>query len=133
MRRATAADIPAMLAMLADLHRQSGQPLAFDASTAGRALAGMIASDDALCLFTGTGLLIASVARTAISPRPVAYEHAWIGGGNGRALAAAYEAWARGKGCAAIRLNPRLGDERAAGILTRMGYAPTEITWQKAI
>jgi hypothetical protein len=46
---------------------------------------------------------------------------------------AAYEAWAREKGCVAMHLGTVPGDVRLASVLIRSGYAEAEQAYVKAL
>lgn len=122
-----------MVSRLAWLHQHAGEAIPFDAPHVWAGLARMIASRDCLALVSDKGLLVGSIGPTTISPALVAVEHAWIGGGEGRALAAEFEAWARGRGAVATRMACHPGDERACGILERLGFEPAELHYQKAL
>lgn len=122
-----------MVERLRWLHGHAGETLPFNAAHVGAGLARMSQSPDCLCLVSERGLLVGSVGPTTISPALVAVEHAWIGGGDGRALAEAFIAWAREKGAVAVRMACHPADERAGRILEGMGFEPQEAHYQRTL
>lgn len=127
-----------MLTVLRRLHGMAERPLPFNAGHCAGSLARAIGAEDWLALVVDLdrveGLLVASVGATTISPALVAVEHAWIApGGWGAKLAAAYETWARERGCVATHLSMAPGSDRLAAALDRRGYAPAEISMVKVL
>ena len=138
IRPAELQDIPDLLSLVEELHAATRQPLNIDRSHTAGFLARLI-RDGGLCLVVDKGgpcgFLAASVYVTTTSPHPIAWEYGWYCriGGWGRRLLAEYEAWAREKGCLAVRLSCAVGDERVSSILGREGYSPIDQTWVKLI
>jgi len=138
IRSARLCDMAEILALLRKLHGLQPRPLPFDASHCAKALATAISAPDWLALVVEadgvTGLLIASVGVTTISPARVAHEHAWIAPrGWGAKLAEAYEAWARQEGCVAMSLACHPGDTRLIETLQDRGFGPAELTLVKVL
>lgn len=137
IRRATAADIAAIVTLTGELHRAARIPGACEPDVVAGTLAALIQHGLVLVVETDgiVGFLAAERARTSVSRQWVAVEHGWYcrAPGWGLRLLAAYEAWARDTGCSLSRLSSPAGDERVAGILTRSGYAAVETAWVKGL
>lgn len=138
IRPARLSDMAEIIALLRNLHGLQHRPLEFDASHCAKAVATAISAPDWLALVVEakgvTGLLIASVGVTTISPAKVAHEHAWIAPrGWGAKLAEAYEAWARQEGCTAMSLACHPGDARLIETLEGRGFGPAELTLVKVL
>lgn len=138
IRPARLSDMAEILALLRKLHGLQSRPLPFDRSHCAKAVATAISAPDWLALVVETegvtGLLIASVGVTTISPARVAHEHAWIAPrGWGAKLAAAYEDWARQEGCVAMSLACHPGDARLIETLQARGFGPAELTLVKVL
>lgn len=134
IRPGTVDDIPWMLGLLEELHAMSGTPVPFNVPAAMAEIAQAIASPDMLCLVVEDVAILGAAIASQGGIR-IAHERVWITrqAGWGRKLMAAYEAWAKEHGCAFVRLNPKMGDERAERLLDRSGYAPVEVSWCKAL
>lgn len=120
-----------MVSRLAWLHDHAGEGIPFDAPHVWQGLARMVGAKDCLALVSDKGLLVGSIGPTTISPALVAVEHAWIGGGEGRALADAFTSWAHQKGAVCIRMACHPADERARGILDGLGFKPAELHYHR--
>jgi GNAT superfamily N-acetyltransferase len=134
IRPGTVDDIPWMLDLLHELHTMSGTPVPFNVPAAMAEIAQAIASPDMLCLVVENVAVLGAAIATQGGIR-IAHERVWITrkAGWGLRLMAAYEAWAKERGCAFIRLNPKMGDTRTERLLDRSGYAPVEVSWCKAL
>lgn len=126
LRPATLADMDRLLDLVAALQDAIAHPIPMDRAHTAAVLELLIGSDDGLVLLAGDGFIAGQVVATAVSPRRVAIEHGWYArDGSGRALLAAYEAWAAERGAVVIsvRLPP--------GARVLRGYAPVETTWMR--
>ena len=132
VREATGADRAAIVRMARGFHEASGLPLPFDTMYAAVVAQSYIADPDKLCLVLDddapVGVLAASVYRHPLAPVLAADELIWWIDPEHRGRAAlemlsAYEAWARSKGCTVIGMATPPGDERAAIIYRRRGFA----------
>jgi GNAT superfamily N-acetyltransferase len=139
IRLATQDDIPAMVALLAQLFAIETD-FAIDPAVQARGLTMLLARDDAAALVAAangrvvgmaTVQLTVSTARGGLSAgiEDVVVDAAHRGCGLGRRLIAAVEAWARARG--ALRLS-LLADETNAPALDfydRLGFARTRLVW----
>lgn len=133
IRHATPADRAAIVRMARDFHAASDSPLMFDAAYAASVAGAYIADDDKLCLVLDhdgpAGVLAAHVYQHPLAPVLAAGELMWWIDPKHRGLCAmrmlgAYEEWARAKGCVLIGMATPPGDDKAASIYRRKGYAP---------
>jgi GNAT superfamily N-acetyltransferase len=139
LRAATAGDIPAMTALLAQLFAIEAD-FAIDPAAQTRGLELLLARSDAAVLVATTGggvagmctvQLSVSTARGGLSAgvEDVVVDAAHRGRGLGAALMAAAEAWARERGALRIAL---LADETNAPALDfydHLGFARTRLVW----
>lgn len=142
IRKATPADLPAILDMTARLHAVAGIVIPMHRTFTEGFVQALIAHADGLVLVAENdgavvGMLIASIGTASISPAPVAVEHGWWvnpeARGVGGQLLARYEQWAREKGCFAIRMSTPPDAEGPALILKRKGFTCSEIAWAKVL
>jgi GNAT superfamily N-acetyltransferase len=128
--------------MARDFHAAASMPVAFDAAYAAAVASAYIADGDKLCLVLNrdgvAGVLAAHVYQHPLAPVLAADELMWWidpahRGRGALAMLAAYEDWARGKGCALIGMATPPDDERAAAIYRRTGYAPAGAHFFKTI
>lgn len=135
IRHATTDDIPVMLGLFEELRHAIAAPQAIDRSyVAGQFAALMCTGGLALVTEGLDGFLIASIERSRVNPEPVAIEHGWYcRTGHGAILLRRYEAWARDRGCAVIRMTTGYEQGRPMKALQRMGYAPAEVAWVKRL
>lgn len=111
VREAVQADVPAILGLLSDCHEASGYAdIEFDQAYSEALLSHLMASDDALVLTTGEGVLITVLSPLHFSPALQALELAFWGRG-GREMVKAAQEWAKGRGAvrfvAANEINAR--------------------------
>lgn len=140
IRSATTEDIPAIVRMVVSLHASVGSPIPMDAAVSGRFI-GMLLRSPTLGWVsvwdTGrgpTGFLAASITAASISMAPIAAEHGWwASDGGGLCLLKAYVAWAKERGCFAARMSTPPHNDRAARILTAMGFDLAEQAWVKVL
>lgn len=138
IRLATPDDIPAIVRMTAKLHAAAGIVLPMDSRITARFVGGLLASPMGLVLVGGDaepdGFIAASVGSASIAMLPVGQEHGWWSeGGDGLRLLRRYEAWARERGCFAVRMSTPPGADRANEILERNGFAMAEQAWVKVL
>lgn len=133
VRRATAADIPALVDMARAFHVECEPRFAFDADHMAQEFERYIAADAATCLTHGLGFIMGVLAPAMSNPAwVVAYEALWWSeDGNGLRLMRAFEEWARDAGADEVKFSHPAGNERAATILTRTGHRPSEIMYSK--
>lgn len=120
-----------VVALARDFHAASGIPFAFDPAHASRAAQDHIECPHKLCLVLEAGgrlrgCLAASWAVSPLSPVRIASELIfWVDpafrGRPPMRMIAAYEAWARGEGCAAIGL-AGLNDPRVSRFFGAAGF-----------
>lgn len=139
IRPATPADVPAIVRMTFDLAHATCQAVPICDVTTARFVEAVLRSPDGLALVAGDpvdGMLVATVGVPSCSRVRVAIEHGWWCGpgarGAGLALLAAYEAWARARGCYAIRMSTP-PDRETRGGLARRGYRLAEQAWCKVL
>lgn len=140
IRPAHASDIPAIVGMVERLHASVASPLPMDAAVSGRFI-GMLLRSPSLGWVRvwddgsgPTGFLAASITAASVSMTPVAAEHGWWAStGGGLRLLKAYLAWAKARGCFAARMSTPPHNDRAARILTAMGFDLAEQAWVKVL
>ena len=133
IRRATAEDMPAILAFGAEflaIGPYAWVPLDMAAF---EAFAGKLIEEGAIFL-ADDGMIGGCLYRFYFNPAvTMAAELFWYSPKNGRALREALEAWAREKGCEAITFSG-LANEREATVRKlygRAGYTATEVAFVK--
>jgi ribosomal protein S18 acetylase RimI-like enzyme len=138
-RRATPADIPAMVALLRQLFAIEDE-FAFDPSVQGRGLAVLLAEPRAAAFVAehhsqvvgmATAQLLVSTARGGLvaTIEDVVVDQAARGTGAGRALIAAIEAWAREQGCKRLQLLADRENAPALDFYARLGFGRTRMVW----
>lgn len=140
IRPATTEDIPAIVGMVGELHASVRSPLPMDPVVSARFI-GMLLRSPALGWVrvwdvgdVPTGFLAASITAASISMAPIAAEHGWWASkGGGLRLLKAYLAWSKGQGCFAARMSTPPHNERAARILTSLGFELAEQAWVKVL
>jgi GNAT superfamily N-acetyltransferase len=139
IRQATHADIPAIVRMTFELAHETRQPIPICPQTTARFVEAVLSSPDGLALVCGVpavGFLVATIGVPSCSRVRVAIEHGWWCGagarGSGMALLAAYEDWARSRGCYVMRMSTP-APHAAKGALQRQGFAPVEQAWAKVL
>lgn len=136
VREATPEDFDAILEIGQRFHAFSPwRDRPFDADATRDMLNRMMASDDAVLLWNGTGILGGIVAPIYFGGGIVAQELFWFADRSGRELLDAFEAWAAGKGAAGVLMISLAIDERTdqrmEAIYQRRGYALRERTYYK--
>lgn len=95
------------------------------------------ASDDAVLLWNGSGILGGLVAPIYFGGGVVAQELFWFADANGRELLDAFEAWAEDKGAAGVLMISLTIDERTDArmdrLYTRRGYGLRERNYYKEL
>lgn len=139
VRRADAGDIPALVALLGQLFAIEDE-FAFDEAVQARGLrlllaepraAAFVAERDGRVIGMASAQLLVSTARggTVATIEDVIVDHAARGGGIGRALLEAAEAWARAQGALRLQL---LADRENPGALDfyhRLEFGRTRMVW----
>jgi ribosomal protein S18 acetylase RimI-like enzyme len=139
IRAATPEDIPAMVALLRQLFAIEDD-FAFDAPVQARGLAlvlatpgaaGFVAERDGQVLGMATAQLLVSTARggPVATIEDVVVDSAARGGGLGRALLAAAEAWARAQGALRVQLLADRENAAALDFYARIGFGRTRMAW----
>ena len=134
MRRATADDLPRLLAMGRQFHAASGVSCPFDPDAVAAVLANMIGSENS-CLIVSEAGAIGGMLAPAYCARSwtMAIEMFWWAERAGLHLLRAFEDWAREKGADEVRMTTLSALPRADLILRRKGYAPVEVSYTKVI
>jgi GNAT superfamily N-acetyltransferase len=124
-------------------HVASGLPFPFSAATASLLFDAALSDDDRLCLIyevkgTPVGVLAAYAAPHMLSPLKIAQEIMWWIEPGHRGIAAgkmlaAYEAWARARGCAFIHMVGLGSDPATSRLYERHGYQPAERHFMKPV
>lgn len=139
IRTATTEDIPAIVGMTERLRASVRSPLEVDPAVTAHFVRGLLGSPLAAIWVVdrpskATGFLAASVGTASISMLPIAVEHGWWAEqGGGLRLLKAYLSWARDIGCFAARMSTPPHNERAAAILSRLGFDLAEQAWVKVL
>lgn len=139
IRPATTQDIPAIVGMTERLRASVRSPLEVDQAVTTRFVRALLASPLAAIWVIDagvgpTGFLAASVGTASISMLPIAAEHGWWAEqGGGLELLKAYLSWAKDVGCFAARMSTPPHNERAALVLSRMGFDLAEQAWVKVL
>lgn len=139
IRTAMTDDIPAICGMVERLRVSVGSPLEVDQYVTRRFVTGLLASPLAAVWVVDvaeavTGFLAASVGTASISMLPIAVEHGWWAEqGGGLYLLKAYLSWAKDIGCFAARMSTPPHNDRAAIVLSRMGFDVAEQAWVKVL
>ena len=136
VREATPEDFDAILKIGQRFHAFSPwRDRPFDADATRDMLNRMMASDDAVLLWNGTGILGGIVAPIYFGGGLVAQELFWFADANGRELLNTFEAWAKAKGAAGVLMISLAIDERTdqrmEAIYQRRDYALRERTYYK--
>lgn len=134
MRHAALDDIPALVAMGRKFHEQSKMPFGFNAGATADFLGGMIESDSTVIIMTDNGMIGGGVIPAYCDPDwRIAVEMFWWADGGGVKLLQAFEKWAAAKGAQEVRMTTLAALPRADGLLKRLGYTPTEISYTRII
>ena len=134
IRRATRDDIPAMLASPRKHHDAHAFAWSFDRVRLSIVCANAIEADDWLALVGDGAVLLARWFDCEFGSGRHAVERAlWSERGQGPALIAEYEQWARSAGCADAALSCMGKPEVFARLYGRSGYVPTKATFVKPL
>lgn len=134
IRLATRDDIPSMLTSLRKHHAAHGFEWPFDRVQLSVLCAHAISEPDWLALVDGGALLLARWFDCEFGSGRHAVERAlWSERGQGPALIAEYEQWARSAGCVDAALSCMGKPEVFARLYGRSGYGPAETTFVKAL
>jgi len=134
-------DAPPMVRLLRDAHAAAGLPFAFSAPHAMALAQRHVAASDMLALVAGSpiaGLLLAASLEHPFAAVRYAMETVWWIAPEARgrfapAMLAAYEAWARGQGCAFAGMAALASFPRAGIVYRRAGFTETETHYLKPL
>jgi GNAT superfamily N-acetyltransferase len=142
IRAAKQSDIPSIVRMTADLARATGIPIAVDEAWTSAFVSSVLASGQGLALVVdidgkAEGMIVATIGQSSVSPALIAIEHGWYcsraAAGYGVKLLAAYEAWARAKGCAMARMSTAHASPLGHVLVKRHGYGFAETALAKVL
>lgn len=134
MNIATLADVPRIVEMGARFHAQANLPSQYDRDAVAVFVSGLVAGQGSVVIASDSGMICGLLAPHYCDPDWVmAVELAWWATSGGLALLSAFEEWARERGAKEIRMTTLCALDRAEKIITRKGYAPTEISYSKVI
>ncbi len=134
IRAATRKDIPAMLTSLRKHHAAHGFEWSFDRVRLSVVCANAITSPDWLALVDDSALLLARWFDCEFGSGRHAIERAlWSERGQGPALIAEFEQWARANGCVDAALSSMRRPDAFARLYGRRGYRLAETTFVKAL
>lgn len=132
IRQATGADIPQLVEWMARFREASETPVPFDPDHTARFLGGLIGAG--VVLTNGRGMIGGMIAPAFCSGKWLqAHELFWWAESGGLALLRAFEAWAKGQGAAEVRMSSLASLPRAGAVLSRKGYAATELSYSKVL
>lgn len=98
----------------------------------GAKAAQLMTSPSGFVALSANGFIAGEVVNSYFDGAQHAQELGWYApDGNGLALLKAFEAWANGLGCEAIRFSTRPEPGREAILLKRRGYLPVELAWRR--
>lgn len=135
IREATAADIPAIVAMGRAFNAASGTPAAYDEAQAAQVAANLINSPQGVILVSDGGMIGGSLAPAYFNTAwTMAVElFWWARDRRGLHLLRAFEQWAADNGADEVRMTTLGAIKGPERILERRGYAPCEISYQKVL
>jgi GNAT superfamily N-acetyltransferase len=134
IRPATCDDIPAMLSALRKHHAAHGFEWPFDRVRLSIVCAHAIDAPDWLALVDDDALLLARWFECEFGSGRHAIERAlWSERGQGPALIAEYERWARATGCVDAALSSMRRPDAFARLYGRLGYRVAETTFVKPL
>lgn len=109
-------------------------PFAFDLDVMDGVLTRMIGDGRASVLMTDRGVIGGILQPAYCDPSWVyAVEMFWWARGDGLALLRAFERWAQQAGASEVRMTSLAALPRADRLLRRVGYAPAEVSYSKAV
>lgn len=134
IRAARHEDTPAIIAMGAKFHAQSGAPMAFDQRAAAALISGLIESNGGAVFISDSGMIGGAISPAYCDPAwLMAVELFWWAERDGLALLKAFEEWAAESGAKEVRMTTLAALPRAASIMRRRGYVASEISHSKVI
>jgi GNAT superfamily N-acetyltransferase len=135
MKPATRSDIPAMVALLERHHVERAFAFPFDAALASMDLAAAIDNPEVLCLTDDGCILIAICSRPLGSPERIAIEIMLRceQPAKRKPLVAAFESWARSRGCRRVSLSSTHDYEAFKRLYRPDGYTPAEMVFAKEL
>lgn len=135
IRTATLGDMPFLLDCARKFHGASGWKCEFNPAASEQTITSLIRGDEATIIRSPSGMIGGQIAPFYASPdwRAAVELFWWAEGGSGRALLAAFEMWAKDMNADEIRMTSLASLPRADGLLKRLGYAPAEISYTKAV
>ena len=115
-------------------HGMSGQAAPFDPEAFGAFLGQMIDSPSAIVFVGQAGMIGGALSPAYCAPQwLIAVEFFWWAERCGLGLLRAFEKWAQVRGAHEIRMTSLAENPRAAAILSRRGYAASEISHAKVM
>jgi len=133
IRAATPDDIPRLVAWGREFHAAAALPCAYDEGATAGFLAQLIDAGQPV-LMHERGFIGGVLTPVYCDPAwLVAIEMFWWAERDGRQLLAAFEAEAKARGAREIRMTSLSALPRADGLLRRLGYAATEISYSRVI
>ena len=127
-------DIPRLVAMGQKFHGMSGQAAPFDPDAVAGLLGQMIDSPAAVVLASDDGVIGGALSPAYCAPQwLMAVELFWWAERGGLRLLSEFEKWAQEIGAHEVRMTSLSAYPRAAEILSRRGYAASEISHTKVI
>ncbi len=134
IRKATLDDIPKVVGFGAKFHAQAQQPFPFNREASEQFASALIANDNAEVFISDHGMIGGVLTPAYCAPNWImAVELAWWAEKGGIKLLKTFEDWARKKGANEVRMTSLAALERADGLLKRLDYAPTEISYRKLV
>lgn len=142
VRRAEAKDKSRVLILARNFHAASGVPFAFNAAYASMLFDACLTDPDRLCLVFDQGgpqgVLAAQAGTLPIAPVKAASELIWWiepdhRGKSALRMIAAYEEWARERGCSLVNMVGLGSDPITTRLYERCGYVPAERHFMKTL
>lgn len=133
IRPATPEDMPQLLKMGRKFHDAAAPPFEMDPEALEAAFLGMM---DKGCLLVSGGGMIGGILGPAWARPDWVYAVEllwWAEDGQGLPLLRAFEDWARNAGANEVRMTSLTHLDRAHRVLTRSGYAQSEINYGKVL
>jgi GNAT superfamily N-acetyltransferase len=134
IREATAQDIPTVVEFGERFHAQSQQPFPYDKEAVEGFIGNIISSPSGAIFLSETGMIGGILAPAYCAPDwLMAVELFWWAEKGGVKLLKAFEAWAEDMNANEVRMTSLAALVRAGGLLKRLDYAPTEISYRKLV
>ena len=133
--RATAEDIPQLVAMGRKFRAASKSPIPFSEESARQFISNLIKSPDGFAMRSKSGMIMGVLSPAYFNTKWVmAVELAWWAEDrSGVTLLCEFEKWANERNADEVRMTTLSSIEGPERILARRGYAPAEISYQKVI